>query len=53
MSINSVIISSNLLMFFRKNDWNEAFNFDKNLDFLSNCVKKTEGEKKKRHCYFQ
>ncbi|XP_010553364.1 PREDICTED: putative white-brown complex homolog protein 30 [Tarenaya hassleriana] len=33
-----------------KKDWDEAFNFDKNLDFLSNCVKKTKGDMTLRLC---
>ncbi|KAG7638776.1 putative white-brown complex protein 30 [Arabidopsis thaliana] len=33
-----------------KGDWNEAFNFDKNLDFLSNCVKKNDGDLTLRLC---
>lgn len=42
----------NLLINFRKNDWDEAFDFDKNLDFLSNCIKKTDG-KKENWLFFQ
>ncbi|XP_022742778.1 putative white-brown complex homolog protein 30 isoform X2 [Durio zibethinus] len=31
-------------------DWNGAFNFSRNLDFLSNCVKKTKGDLTQRLC---
>ncbi|XVE96638.1 hypothetical protein REPUB_Repub02eG0239900 [Reevesia pubescens] len=31
-------------------DWNEAFNFSRNLDFLTNCVKKTKGDLTQRIC---
>ncbi|WZZ49095.1 hypothetical protein YC2023_049202 [Brassica napus] len=33
-----------------KDDWDEAFDFDKNLDFLSNCIKKTDGDITLRLC---
>lgn len=29
----------------RDTDWNEAFNFSKNTQFISNCAKKTKGNK--------
>ncbi|XP_022742777.1 putative white-brown complex homolog protein 30 isoform X1 [Durio zibethinus] len=35
---------------FREADWNGAFNFSRNLDFLSNCVKKTKGDLTQRLC---
>lgn len=28
------------LVFCRKKDWNEAFNFSSNLDFVANCIQK-------------
>ncbi|KAJ0021707.1 hypothetical protein Pint_32115 [Pistacia integerrima] len=32
------------------NDWNEAFNFSKNTDFLATCAKKTKGDMAQRLC---
>ncbi|CAN6997652.1 unnamed protein product [Brassica rapa subsp. trilocularis] len=31
-------------------DWNRAFNFSTNLDFLSSCIKKTQGDIGRRIC---
>ncbi|KAJ4917906.1 ABC transporter G family member 24 [Raphanus sativus] len=31
-------------------DWNQAFNFSTNLDFVSSCIQKTEGDIAKRIC---
>ncbi|PIA26834.1 hypothetical protein AQUCO_08700012v1 [Aquilegia coerulea] len=33
-----------------ESDWNGAFNFTNDLDFLSNCVKKTKGDLPQRIC---
>lgn len=33
-----------------KADWNGAFNFDGQLDFLTNCIKKTKGDVTQRLC---
>lgn len=31
-------------------DWNQAFNFSSNLDFLASCIKKTRGDIQQRIC---
>lgn len=33
---------------FRDSDWNQAFNFSSDLDFLASCIKKTKGIKYER-----
>lgn len=42
LSFEFALISS-LFHCFRDADWNQAFNFSSNLDFLASCVKKTRG----------
>lgn len=39
----NIIGISELFMLFRKAEWDRAFNFSSNLEFLTSCIQKTNG----------
>lgn len=39
----ALVLRLKLSLYFREAEWNKAFNFSSNLDFLASCLEKTEG----------